>query len=384
MHDDPGGSVGPGEEVCGALGVVGARMHRCGLVVVGDADGPHASATGHDVHAALVACMRLGCLHASTVPRPQPDVVVREPQLVSVVHRLALRDQLALPARAALDPLVGQRPRRRARRLRRVRAAPGGSRRPSRPPPRAAARAGRPRRGRRRGWRPPRRCDRAAARSRGRRGAPCRGRAPGSGRRPCRAATTARGPRPRRAACAPSGSWSPVSSARRYSGAPPVRRSPRSTGRKGAGSGTEVEVGGDRVDDCVGLLGGEAALLDRERRRVAGGVDARGAGDPAVRVDGEEAAGVGGQADERGAFEHGHADHRVGAQRLPWLDVEQARRAAPAAGCSVQSVMPRASSIARSAAPAAAPKSRERLRLGRDDAQRGVGRPRGRAGRRRP
>lgn len=55
MHDDSGGAVRAGEAVCGALGVRGARVHRRGLGVIGNADDPHASATGHNVHAPLVS-----------------------------------------------------------------------------------------------------------------------------------------------------------------------------------------------------------------------------------------------------------------------------------------------------------------------------------------
>ena len=49
---------------------------------------------------------------------------------------------------------------------------------------------------------------------------------------------------------------------------------------------------GDRLGDGVGLLGGEPALLDRERGPVAGGVDAVDAGHAAVLVDRDEALGV--------------------------------------------------------------------------------------------
>ena len=46
--------------------------------------------------------------------------------------------------------------------------------------------------------------------------------------------------------------------------------------------------GCDRLGDGVGLLGGQATLLDREGRRVTGGEHAVQAGEPAVRVGVEE------------------------------------------------------------------------------------------------
>ena len=87
MHDDAGGAARAGELVCRALGVRAAGVHRSGLVVIGGADDPHASATGHNMHAPLVFRMRPWCSHGSKVPRPCPHVVVHGPQLVSVVHR---------------------------------------------------------------------------------------------------------------------------------------------------------------------------------------------------------------------------------------------------------------------------------------------------------
>jgi hypothetical protein len=53
MHDDSGGSLRAGEAVCRALGVHRVRVHGGGLVVVGNADSPHASATGNNMHAPL-------------------------------------------------------------------------------------------------------------------------------------------------------------------------------------------------------------------------------------------------------------------------------------------------------------------------------------------
>jgi hypothetical protein len=79
MHDDSGGSLRAGEAVCRALGVHRVRVHGGGLVVVGNADSPHASATGNNMHAPLGSWMGFGCWHGSKLPRPRPHVVVREP-----------------------------------------------------------------------------------------------------------------------------------------------------------------------------------------------------------------------------------------------------------------------------------------------------------------
>jgi hypothetical protein len=54
MHDDTGGAMRAGELVRRELGVRAARVHRRGLVVIGSADDPDASATGHYMHAPLV------------------------------------------------------------------------------------------------------------------------------------------------------------------------------------------------------------------------------------------------------------------------------------------------------------------------------------------
>jgi hypothetical protein len=59
MHDDSGGASRAGEAVCRALGVRRARVHRRYLVGIRNADNPHASATGHDMHASLVKVLEL-------------------------------------------------------------------------------------------------------------------------------------------------------------------------------------------------------------------------------------------------------------------------------------------------------------------------------------
>ena len=81
-----------------------------------------------------------------------------------------------------------------------------------------------------------------------------------------------------------------------------------------AGSGREVGagLGGDRLGGGVRLLGGEAALLDRPGRGVAGGEDVARAGDAAVLVDFDEAVGVCRQAGDPRALRERERDHRVG------------------------------------------------------------------------
>ena len=55
-----------------------------------------------------------------------------------------------------------------------------------------------------------------------------------------------------------------------------------------------TETRRDVLGRGVGLLGAEAALLDRERRPVAGGIDVVHSADPGVIIDRDEAAVVGG------------------------------------------------------------------------------------------
>ena len=49
--------------------------------------------------------------------------------------------------------------------------------------------------------------------------------------------------------------------------------------------------GGDRLRRDISLLRGDAAVLDREIRRIAGRIHALEASDPALRVDRDEASG---------------------------------------------------------------------------------------------
>ena len=74
----------------------------------------------------------------------------------------------------------------------------------------------------------------------------------------------------------------------------------RAEGLRGdVGAGPRRDGAGDRVR----LLRRDAALLDRERRTVAGGEDVIGADDAAEVVDGQEPVGVGAQAADAGALE---------------------------------------------------------------------------------
>ena len=226
----------------------------------------------------------------------------------------------------------------------------------ARPPRRAGARAGTPRRGRAAG---PRRGGRAVAQRLGAEVDGARGAEVG---RQVAAGDLAGGP--------------PQRAARHLAAQPPAvgASSPRELGaqvqRRAAGEEqtshhrperrrvrTEAEVGGDRLGDRVGLLRGEAALLDREGRRVARGVDAGDAGTRPCASTGMKPRASAGRPASAGPSERGHADDRVGAQRLSGLDVEQ-----PLAHLQrrvlVSSATPRASSISRNAAPAAAPKIR--------------------------
>ena len=71
--------------------------------------------------------------------------------------------------------------------------------------------------------------------------------------------------------------------------------------------------GGDRLGDGVGLLGGQAALLERERGDVARGVDVVDAGDPAVAVDRDEPVPSAGR--PRMGWPSGRAARRPGRRR---------------------------------------------------------------------
>jgi hypothetical protein len=86
----------------------------------------------------------------------------------------------------------------------------------------------------------------------------------------------------------------------------------------------KAEVGGDGLGGGVGLLRGESALLDREGRCVACGVDARDPRDAAIGVDRQEPAAVGGQARKGRTLKQGNSDDDVGAEWRPGFDVKQA------------------------------------------------------------
>ena len=73
-----------------------------------------------------------------------------------------------------------------------------------------------------------------------------------------------------------------------------------------------AKPGRDGLRDGVGLLGGEAAVLDREGGRVAGGEDVRAPAHVAVLVDGDVAVLVVRQAGDPGADQFGQRDNDVG------------------------------------------------------------------------
>ena len=86
---------------------------------------------------------------------------------------------------------------------------------------------------------------------------------------------------------------------------------PRSTGWKGSDVDRGAEPVGDVRGRRVGLLGAQAALLDREVRPVAGRVDVLDAADASVLVDRDEAALVLGQAGDRRPVHRRQGDHLV-------------------------------------------------------------------------
>ena len=83
-------------------------------------------------------------------------------------------------------------------------------------------------------------------------------------------------------------------------------------GRAGWLRSVAAEVGGDRFGGRVGLLGGDAALLDREVGDVADGEGVGEAADPRVVVDRDEALGVVGERRQVAALQRRQADHGVG------------------------------------------------------------------------
>ena len=143
-------------------------------------------------------------------------------------------------------------------------------------------------------------------------------RARGSGRRPCGAPTTAAAP-----GAAPSPA-PPASACSRNCAPRPVSSRPRRTGRNGVGVDVGAGGGREQLGDRVGLLAGQPALLDGERRAVAGGVDVGQAADAAVLVDRDEAAVVAGHATDGDALD--------GRQRDDALGCRAARRRAAARG----------------------------------------------------
>ena len=78
-----------------------------------------------------------------------------------------------------------------------------------------------------------------------------------------------------------------------------------------------ADRGGDHLGHGVGLLGREAALLDREAGAVAGGVDVRRPRDTPMRVDRDESVGVRGDALEPRPEQRRQRDHAVGVDPPP-------------------------------------------------------------------
>ena len=76
-----------------------------------------------------------------------------------------------------------------------------------------------------------------------------------------------------------------------------------------------TEAGGDRRRGGVGLVGGDAALLDRERRDVADGVDVAQPRDRAVLVDGNKPVALGGQSGRGVADEPRQGHDAIGGNR---------------------------------------------------------------------
>ena len=95
---------------------------------------------------------------------------------------------------------------------------------------------------------------------------------------------------------------------------PSVSSMPWMTGLKRLGCDRGAGQRGDRLRRRVGLLGAEAAVLDREVDRVAGGVDALDVAHPAVRVDADEAVLAERDAAHGGAVELGQRDDAVDLQ----------------------------------------------------------------------
>ena len=117
-----------------------------------------------------------------------------------------------------------------------------------------------------------------------------------------------------------------------------------------------AELGGDRFDRGVGLLGGDAALLDREVGHVADGVGVGEAGDPGVVVDRDEAVGVVGEAVDVAALEPRQADHGVGFDRLARDDRQRARSRSATGWVPVRTSMSRSASSSATCSEARRPK----------------------------
>ena len=80
----------------------------------------------------------------------------------------------------------------------------------------------------------------------------------------------------------------------------------------------------DGLGGCIGLLGGDTALLDREGCSIAGGVHVLETGYLAVLVNGDEAGRVAGQARHGPALELCERDDAIDLDRGAWAEVELA------------------------------------------------------------
>ena len=96
-----------------------------------------------------------------------------------------------------------------------------------------------------------------------------------------------------------------------------MSRRPRSTGRNGLGSTSAPNSRGDRLGGGVGLLGGDAALLDRAGGCVTRGVHVVEALDAAVQIHWDEAVAVVGEPRDIRPDDARKAHHLVGGKRRP-------------------------------------------------------------------
>ena len=104
------------------------------------------------------------------------------------------------------------------------------------------------------------------------------------------------------------------------------QQQPAQHGPERLGQADGADLSRDRLGDRVGLLGGEAAVLDRVRGRVAGGEDVGASVDAAVLVDGDEPVVVVRQPGDARADELGQGHDHVGMDEVAALEPERAAR----------------------------------------------------------